>query len=379
MASFVFSTLDTTTKGTEFLKDFLSQEFKSPALQNLISKAQVYTKKNTSKDELVNKIVNLVQAGKLNEESILESYIKAPRMWLSFKLGNYRQLPNLKDPASLLYSFGENGWHGPVTDIVTGKQYYIHAERHQGYVKNENPKVSGEIDLADSKEEVSKKYFRWTVIAEVSQKYIAFSWYNFSLSEELQLKSLQFPFWKYVPRLIRQMEGNLNGSYEYPNLYELILNTLWDKYLVQDLYRDSYEWKHLRIRAESSGVALNAKTSPGLVELDIKGLQALSKHLAITALESLGLEQSEAAKKQDIVESAILKTLMKDWGSKSYEFSLDRFINDKKEKAKVFRAHCNFGFRQELGNEDSFLHLKCYSEYGNSIGSLKFLLQEMGM
>ena len=83
----------------------------------------------------------------------------------------------------------------------------------------------------------------------------------------------------------------------------------------------AYKWKHLKIRAEASGLAINAQSS-GIQEIDVRGLQALSQQLAQSVLNILGLYGDP--KKMNNAEDAILLTLIKEWGTKSYEFELDR-------------------------------------------------------
>ncbi|WP_019500787.1 hypothetical protein [Pseudanabaena sp. PCC 6802] len=143
-----------------------------------------------------------------------------------------------------------------------------------------------------------------------------------------------------------------------------------------------YQWQHLRIRAEASGVALNARSS-GSSDIDVRGLQALSKQLAKSAIESLKLEGSEDSERFSDVESAILRTLIQEWGTKSYEFRLDRLDlsseDELSSKEHVFKAHCYFGAKPSSKTPDIFIHLNCYLEYGGSHAALEFLINELGI
>ncbi|MFN6572568.1 hypothetical protein [Dendronalium sp. ChiSLP03b] len=157
---------------------------------------------------------------------------------------------------------------------------------------------------------------------------------------------------------------------------------MWDKYL----NRFPYKWRHLRIRAEASGLAINAH-SAGVQEIDVKGLQALSEKLAHSVLNKLGLVYD--SEKISDIEDAILLTLIKEWGTKSYEFQLDRELTPteietnklKKIKFKhLIKAHCYFGLKSNSTTQDSLQHLKCHSGYyGGSTSVLKFLLRELGL
>lgn len=142
---------------------------------------------------------------------------------------------------------------------------------------------------------------------------------------------------------------------------------MWDKYL----NNKPYNWKHIRIRAEASGLAINAHSS-GVQEIDVRGLQALSQHIAKSVLSKLHLDDDTESMSN--VEDAILLTMIKEWGTKSYEFSLDRGLEG------LFRAHCYFGLKPNSKTQDSLQHFKCYSMYyGGSTGVLNFLLKELGI
>lgn len=113
----------------------------------------------------------------------------------------------------------------------------------------------------------------------------------------------------------------------------------------------------------------------------------LVEKLAKSANEILKL--SEDSEKLQHIENALLRTLIKEWGTKSYGFSLDK-ISDSSENSsqssenkpkcdRVFKAHCYFGLKPNSKTQDSLLHLKCYNDYGASVGTLKFLLRELAM
>ncbi|QLE60019.1 hypothetical protein FD725_31850 (plasmid) [Nostoc sp. TCL26-01] len=148
---------------------------------------------------------------------------------------------------------------------------------------------------------------------------------------------------------------------------------MWDKYVGNQ----NYIWRHLRIRTDNRGVALNAHSTGAFdqAELEMRGLQALSKHLAQTALNVLNLE--ETPKLVNTVENALLRTLIHDWGLKSYEFSLDNISEDNGKSKGIIRSHFYFS-NGNLKHQDSFQHLSCFLEnYGGSVQALKFLLSEL--
>jgi len=106
----------------------------------------------------------------------------------------------------------------------------------------------------------------------------------------------------------------------------------------------------------------------------------MSEKLAESVLQKLGLV-GDPGKMSD-AEDAIVLTLIKEWGTKSYEFQLDRELTeiemetDESKKVKmesVIQAHCYFGEKSDK-TQDSLQHIKCY---GGSTSVLKFLLKEL--
>ena len=347
-----------------FIGTFLTQEFTSPALSTLVLLGGGNIKKSEKKEALVDKAITLFELGQLTSDQILLSYVKASRMWLSFKMGSYSSLPRRGDAVSLLKGFGSSGWHGPIKD-EEGFAYYIRTQKIMEPLEIDN----------ESEAVIRKRHYRWPVVAKISQEWMSLSWYGFSYSDTASKRANQFPFWLYIHDIFDELESMTEATLVFPDLYQLVLGKLWNKYLNDPLYSAGHDWEHLRIKAEASGVELNEKSYDGHIEVDLKGLKALTKHLATSAIEALEIQ--DVSSDHDIVENALLKTIIHDWGTKAYEFSLERKEDDLSQRVKKFKAYCNFGLRPELKNEDALLHLKCYSEYGNSNGALEFLLEEL--
>jgi hypothetical protein len=358
--------------GIDFCFQFLSSpEFNVVTLRKLAPSASSKEKKQ----ELALRIAHALDQDQLTLNQVLLEYVKQPRMWLSLKQGQCEKTCNFKSPAQLLREFGEQGWYGPITDSTNHRKWYIHISKIPDYVR----RGSGEAS------QVEKRYIRWPVIAEVSHNYVALHWEGFTfteITEDHLDQAAQFPFWRYIPKLFDELSDHLQGYWVHPNLHQLVLHEMWNKYL--DSF--DYTWKHLRIRAEADGVALNARSS-GVTEVDVGGLRRLARKLAESASERLGLPDN--CEQISHVENALLRTLLKEWGTKSYEFSLDRKPNSSEassqgtdNKAKLenlFKAHCYFGLKQD-STQDSLQHLKCHSRYyGGSTGVLKFLLRELGL
>jgi hypothetical protein len=380
--------------GRDFFSHFLlSPDFNLLALRKLVPLAS----SNLKKEDIVRHIILAYEQGKITDEQILIEYVKQPRKWLSFQQGNrmvaskiksplslldefgkevcYEQITEqsssrkIKSPSLLLNEFGEAGWYGPITEQHSSKQWYIRT--HPVYDHDY-------IGIGEARR-IDERKIRWTTIAEVDINYIALSWNGFTFSQLTEGRvdpQGQFPYWNYIPRFFDELIEYIKGTWRYPNLHQLVLQELWKKYLNKNLDGFSYIWQHLRIRAEASGVALNAHSS-GVAEINTQGLKALSRKLAESALEALGFPDS--SEQISDVENSLLRTMIHEWGTKSYEFKLERESNSKQNKKpeSIFRAHCYFGLKADSTSQDSLPHLKCYTSCGGSLEALKFLLAEL--
>ncbi|WP_414530563.1 hypothetical protein [Nodularia chucula] len=354
--------------GREFCEKFLSSnEFTVETLQLISSQ-----KHGLKKADLAVDIANALEKGKLTPEEILLAYVKQSRTWLSLKLGTCARTPNLNSSAPLLQEFGQDGWYGPIQDPnQPQKKWYIRTYKIDDSVRG----GTGTTSKPD------KRDIRWSLIAEVDRDYLALSWDGFTYSSERIEQRTQFAFWNYIPGFIDELANHCQADWKHPNLHKLVLHDMWDKYL----NCNPYKWRHLRIRAEASGLAINAH-SADVKEIDVKGLQALSNKLANSVLKVLGL--LDDSEKITNAEDAILLTLLKEWGTKSYEFQLDAEVTANEietEQLKKFtfkpliKVHCYFGLKPNSKTQDSLQHLKCYSRYyGGSTGVLEFLLRELG-
>ena len=360
----------------DFLRHFLaSPEFTASTLRKLLPSA----KTSQGKDSLAIDIIYALDNGVVSENDVLLAYIEQPKQWLSFQVGKHIEEPTLAEPAFLLKNFGEEKWYGAIFNRERNKKWYIRIHK----VPNPSFIGVGEARTLDRSQNI-----RWMVAAEIGVGYISLHWNGFSSSiyedNDETLKQNQFTYWKYIPKFFDELKELFKGEWKHSDLHKLVLKDLWDKYLNRELGDFKYKWQHLRIRAEASGVALNARSS-GSSDVDVRGLQALSKQLASSAIESLEIEIPEDSSKFSEVENAVLRTLIHKWGTKSYEFRLDRLsvINGSKisegenKKEYIFKAHCYFGAKAESENPDALVHLLCSIEYGGSTGALDFLINEI--
>ena len=364
--------------GQVFCSFFLnSPEFKLDCLKKLALQNEdlaKVTKGVKRKEDLAPLIANFIANDRVSKQDCLRIYAEQPKQWLSFKTGTYTSLPLSGTPNSLFTDFCEDVWHGPISQPEHTNAWYVRT------MAIDRPYY----ETSNGTQQIKHSHIRWMITAEISPSYIALSWNGFSHKEELadRLSSdSQFPFWRYIPNFIEELSAIIGGAYKDVNLHKLILMHLWDKYL-GDQHTNSYShvWRHRRIRSEAAGVAVNAHSS-GIAEIDIKGIQALSSQLAKSALKSLNMD--EDASNVSVVEKAIIRTLIHEWGAKSYEFSLEGMqseSNNPEEQStrkNIFRAHCYFGLTPGRKNQDSFQHLKCYAGYGGTSGTLRFLLSAL--
>jgi hypothetical protein len=260
----------------------------------------------------------------------------------------------LEEPAILLTEFGKEEWYGPLDDPDDDSFYYFRVHSFPDYIE-----VDGKIQTTR---------IRWIVIANINNTHISLNWKGFTLNKRDRIRARnQFSFWKHIPDAFDELEEILEfeEDNEFPNFHELILTTLWNKYISNNYY----EWRHLAVRAEASGVALNAR-SAGTVEIDVRGLEALAHKLAESVI---GRTVRNRRSRIKIAKNKIIRTLIKEWGTKSYEFKLES--NDE----KLFRAHCYFGLKPFGDTQDCFPHFKSYLNFGGTSQAIEFLLEEMNV
>jgi hypothetical protein len=338
---------------------------------------QINGKKGSSenKEKIAKLIAEKISQKNLTSEWVISNYLAKPRGWLSFKTGKYSVLPQCKSVNILLEEFGDSDWYGPLHSTDGLSVWYARVEEIK------NLAYLG-IDAARTLDE--KQRIRWIVAAELRSNYVALHWDGFSYGVGTERpRQAQFPYWYYIPKYFQELSRMTQSKWEDPNFNELVLKKLWGKYHKQTHNGTVYNWRHLRIRAEASGVALNAR-SAGVAEIDISGLQALSRELAKSAIQAIGEDKIQEIE-FSAVEDSILRTLIHEWGTKSYEFCLDASTaevkssleSDLPKDSKLIKSHCYFGAKPEPVSSDSFAHFKCYHDYGGSTSALKFLMREL--
>ena len=327
-------------------------------------------------------------------DALILEYVRRPRVWLSLKLGRNRSAPSFDNPQQLLFSFGNEGWYGPIwDDSPFDAVYYIRVFSVDSAYRDNETKT------------IKEGRVRWTVVAQLASKYVSFSWRGFSWGTvDEHYQKIMFPFWdaKYVPRAMSELARHTDATWSDPDLMRLVLHDLWSRYIDND----GYTWKHERIRAEAEGVALNAHSAGNrmISEEDravqvMQGLEALSSSLADSGLRAAVNSISHPilsgaltdATLRRAVERAMLQTMIQEWGTKSYEFRLTKKPEDASlqyqegkdpntKAEKLFRAHCYFGVLPGSRTQDRLQHLKCdTSQFGGNVAALDFLLKHLNI
>lgn len=320
----------------------------------------------TKKLDLANRIAAAI--GRRDPQPIAEyaflCLTERPKDWTAIKTGSISGRPSLKSPWTLMVERGEECWYGPVArpDDVPDVGWYVRPVFVKHWTLDEAHNRPVEVDI------------RWLCWARVANNLISLHWRGFTrtpMQESVRVNSRkesrqQFEYWEHIERLFAEIEDLTNARASYTNLHDLTLNQLWDKYKENDAYR----WINRRIRAESNGVSLNAYA--GAVEqLNPKGIT----HLAETIRHSIQLElrrlDGHGLPNPTILDHVIERTLIKEYGTLSYEFSLER------DATLLFHGHCYFGLRPIGHRQDSFPHI-CFGflRRTNDLQQLQFLMAQ---
>lgn len=345
-------------EGIPFALQFLAaDDFNIIALKEICRNFEIPS--SGRKIDLISRIERYLDQDGLNLgwSVILQSLIKKSKKWFAVKIGEVNEYPNLENPEELIYSEGRPEWYGPVIDSDNENVYW--------YIRPHFP-VHWELD-GDPLSLVQRQ-IRWLAFARVTNGYVSIHWQGFTvaLQQEMVEHENQFPYWNFIPDCFSELSEILNIQLLDPNLHDLILHNLWDEYRLDD----SYSWTDLRIRAESGGVSLNARSSGVDYDIDIRGINHLARTLRNSISQELNQENIDLPNVNRLDE-VILRTLIREFGAKSYEFSLEH------EQEKIFKGHVYFGMKPNFPGPDSFPHINCYSSWGYYQNQLEFILDEL--
>ena len=350
-------------KGDTFTRAFLrSDEFLGHTLKSLApptSKRKRGSRRpKADKDSYASGVADAFADGRLDASDLLVAYSGQPRTWLTFLTGSHSKRPRMPSADLLLAEMGDEEWHGPLT-LGSGydrRQWFFRPFQVDHFAPE---RVGGPL--------VRLGKARWLVVAEVGVDYAALHWDGYSRYPELGAKNQRyFEFWKeeYLPTAVNELGKALGASWTFAPLSPLVLDHLWATY-VDD---DDYAWEHLCVRADAQGVAVNARSARRR-GMSKRGLKAFTSALSGAAVKALGIKSSSVPLAK--VENALLRVLIHEWGTRSYEFSLNERVAGSTSEKLLFHGHCYFGNKPH--GQDSLVHVHCFADYGGSIGALEFL------
>lgn len=362
-------------EGIEFCQALLrSGEFSLPMLRR-------FGGTGSDKESVAAAVAEGLISGEVDADKLLLDFCSAPRFWLYLGLPqrDFEDPAQQSDSASFFTAFGKpKTWYGPVSSPDGKTTWMVHAATIKHFVASE----------AGGVKNYRQARVRWHVIAEIGETYVALHWNNFSRIDDESIGHLeQFEYWLYVPRILASLEALLGSSFDAPKLHTLVLDKLLTKY---DGDPD-FNWHHLRVRAEAEGIALSARTGAAKIsEIDISGIRGFTRALAVAAANVFGKKADSDA--VDKTEKAILRTLLHEWGTLSYEFLLERNDatphsesdddeadddDDANTEVEAFRGHLYFGAKPEGKGPDQLPHCKCFKRFGGSAGARRFLLRHL--
>jgi hypothetical protein len=210
---------------------------------------------------------------------------------------------------------------------------------------------------------------RWMCFARVTDTAISLHWRGFSFSESAESASrgAQFHYWEFVPELFREIEFLTGATLSFPSLSTLVLHTLWDKYR----YDPSYTWVDQKIRAEASGVSVNAHAGSD-TELEVNGIRRFANTIRKNVAYELESQFGSTLPAPERFDEVILRALIREYGALSYQLSLEH-----ETQGKILRANFYFGSKPTAPSADSFPHFNILTTWRADLDQLRFLMDHL--
>lgn len=340
--------------GQVFCKHFLaSREFSDALLSGLVprgAKSQPHAQKAA-------RVAELIFEKKLDADRVVLEFCRLPRDWLTYwhVTTSLADLPAASTSLQFLSTPGDKSgdWFGPIRDPDGTRAWYVWTmyAKHHAFDESTPP-------------EVRVYNVRWNLIAEIRPGAVAFHWNNFTLTGgSLKNRDSQFPFWEHIPKAKDSLVEGLGGEWRKPNLFRSTFNMfeLFDTMV-------GPVWTHLRVRAERDGLSFSAKTA-GVREINVEGLASLTRNLALKALTTNSVPLEPLVLKA--TSRALLMVLLKDWGTRSYEYQLSAT-----DAGLRFHGHIYFGMETDPKfGQDTLQHVLCMRNADKSARALEFLLR----
>ena len=350
-------------EGEVFTEQFLSSpDFHVEALKQIVEDLRGHAT-GKPRSELVTYILRELRNPEKRDvaNKIMKRLVCRKKDWMSVKVGTVTHIPMCEPIQRLVMSEGQEQWYGPTENPDDGGAYW--------YIR---PVFVNHWEYNETLEKMQLLPVRWLCFARVTEESISLHWRGFSYAESKNpsseeknsARNSQFPFWSYVPTLFDEIENLSKAKVSFIPLHKLVLHQMWQHYMDESGYR----WTHRRIRAESSGVSLNAHAG-GVYDINADGIL----HLATTVRNAVQIELRSKYKVNlpdpGRFDEVILRTLIREYGALSYEFSLDQ------GGSQLFRAHCYFGQKQMDKSQDSFPHMRVFISQRSDLEQLAFLLE----
>jgi len=311
------------------------------------------------KNELSDQIARAAAEQSSARAAVISRMIGRKKGWASIRAGRVTEFPSLADPQGLVIGRGDERWYGPIVcPVDTEAQWYI------------RPVFVGHWDMPEHDASPPNEcQIRWLCFARMQADVISLHWRGFSFAETARAamnRAAQFPYWQYVPNLFEEIVKLTDSDVKDIKLHWLVLYCLWDKYR----HNPSYLWTDRRIRAESSGVSLNAHAG-AVHEIDVGGILHLARTVRSSIQQELQTKHGQGMPDPCTFDEVIMRTLIREFGTLSYEFSLEE------GQSVVFRAHSYFGLRPQSNSRDRFPHLKLHTSRRHHLDQMGFLLNHL--
>jgi hypothetical protein len=304
---------------------------------------------------------------------ILSELVSRKKIWFTFLPNSsfvYPEADKLCDARELVFMEGTEKWYGPIPNPRdTNALWFIY------------PKFTTDWDVPEGHVNAQEFKVRWLAYGRVTDRCISVHWRGFSHLEHSDEHSdershtrrrTQYMYWQHVPDLIQSLVEYVQGKTLTLTLNDLVYHKLWEKY--RD--KEGYEWVDHRIRAETRGISLNARTK-GVLDMVIanetKGLGRLANTIR-RAVQNELMNEGLQIPDPDHLDKTILGTIVRELGALSYEFRLDG-----PDGSTLFHGHNYFGLKPNFPTVDNFPHVRVHITNLDDLEQLHFLVDHIGM
>lgn len=350
-----------TNNSDQFAEAFLaSADFEMDVLRKLARQVGVSAGSN-SKADLINLITRNIRTGYQDSiylPKIVQLLVARPKESIAVKTGSVKLFPALESGNTIVVDPGRETWYGPIVcpDDAVEARWYI------------RPQLVDYWDLLPGETDPKALKARWLCFARVTESSISLHWKGFTYPNGPDgvvnsAKRVQFPYWTFIPKFFDEIQEITQAKVEYVDLHNLLIHHLWDRYLEDG----NFKWTHTRIRAESSGVSLNAHAGISDNDLNVNGILHLAQTIRIAVQRDLSA-QGYFIQSPGHIDNTILRTLIREYGALSYGFTLEE------QRKIIFKAHSYFGLKPTAKSPDSFPHIQVTYSDCNALEQLQFVL-----